>query len=68
MYDNNENTNSIKLLIEGYKKYSYNAEIIYTLAYLLNLNGDKDSAIKLLDHTTLEDENIQNLLKELKEV
>ena len=68
MYNNQKSKNSIQLLIEGYKKYSDNIEVLCTLAYLLNLNGDKESAIKLLKNTKLKDESINKLLSEFREV
>ena len=67
IYEKQTIKNSIQLLIEGYRKYKENIDIIYTLAYLLNSSGDRESAIKLLESSEIKDENTEKLLAELKE-
>ena len=56
----------IKLLLETYKRYNESIDIIYTLAFLLNLNGDKASAIKLLENVKIKDIVLDELLNEVK--
>jgi len=56
----------IKLLLETYKRYNESIDIIYTLAFLLNLNGDKASAIKLLENVKIRDIVLVELLNEVK--
>ncbi len=66
MYKYGYEINGIKLLVETYKRYNESVDIIYTLAFLLNLNGDKASAIKLLEHAKIKDIELEQLLSELK--
>ena len=68
MYNNQEQESAIKILIEGYKLYNDNVEVVCTLAYLLNVKGERESAIKILENCSLEDENIEKLLHEIRGV
>ena len=56
---------SIRLLLETYKKYPDNIQIVYALALLLYKTGDKDSAINLLEKNK-ENQILSNLLIEIK--
>ena len=66
MYKYGYKTEGIKLLLETYKRYNESVDIIYTLAFLLNLNGDKASAIKLLENVKIKDVVLDELLNEVK--
>ena len=66
MYKYGYKTEGIKLLLETYKRYNESVDIIYTLAFLLNLNGDKASAIKLLENVKIKDVVLVELLNEVK--
>ena len=66
MYKYGYKIDGIKLLLETYKRYNESIDIIYTLAFLLNLNGDKASAIKLLENVKIRDIVLEQLLSELK--
>ena len=66
MYKYGYKTEGIKLLLETYKRYNESVDIIYTLAFLLNLNGDKASAIKLLENVKIRDIVLVELLNEVK--
>ena len=48
------------------ERYNESVDIIYTLAFLLNLNGDKASAIKLLENVKIKDVVLVELLNEVK--
>ena len=66
MYKYGYKIEGIKLLLETYKRYNESIDIIYTLAFLLNLNGDKASAIKLLENVKIRDSVLVELLNEVK--
>ena len=66
LYKYGYKTEGIKLLLETYKRYNESVDIIYTLAFLLNLNGDKASAIKLLENVKIKDVVLVELLNEVK--
>lgn len=66
MYKYGYKIDGIKLLLETYKRYNESIDIIYTLAFLLNLNGDKASAIKLLENVKIRDSVLVELLNEVK--
>ncbi len=66
MYKYGYKIDGIKLLLETYKRYNESIDIIYTLAFLLNLNGDKASAIKLLENVKIRDIVLVELLNEVK--
>ena len=66
MYKYGYKIEGIKLLLETYKRYNESVDIIYTLAFLLNLNGDKASAIKLLENVKIKDVVLDELLNEVK--
>ena len=66
MYKYGYKIDGIKLLLETYKRYNESVDIIYTLAFLLNLNGDKASAIKLLENVKIKDVVLVELLNEVK--
>ena len=66
MYKYGYKIDGIKLLLETYKRYNESIDIIYTLAFLLNLNGDKASAIKLLENVKIKDIVLDELLNEVK--
>ena len=66
MYKYGYKIDGIKLLLETYKRYNESVDIIYTLAFLLNLNGDKASAIKLLENVKIRDVVLVELLNEVK--
>ena len=66
MYKYGYKIEGIKLLLETYKRYNESVDIIYTLAFLLNLNGDKASAIKLLENVKIKDVVLVELLNEVK--
>ena len=66
MYKYGYKIDGIKLLLETYKRYNESIDIIYTLAFLLNLNGDKASAIKLLENVKIKDIVLVQLLNEVK--
>ena len=66
LYQKGESKIALEFLIHAYKKYNDDLEIVYSLAYILNLNGDKNSAIKLLESQSSSDKSTKELLAELK--
>ena len=66
LYQKGESKIALEFLIHAYKKYNDDLEIVYSLAYILNLNGDKNSAIKLLESQSSIDKSTKELLAELK--
>lgn len=65
MYQHSLQTDMFNLLISAYKQYPSDAELIYTLAFFLDLTGSRDDAIKLLRNVKTEEPKIKELLTEL---
>lgn len=67
LYKNNRQNDAVQLLTLLYKTYQNDADIVYGLAFILHLMGDDNRALNLLDNFPVKNDNIQSLLKELRE-
>jgi 2-polyprenyl-3-methyl-5-hydroxy-6-metoxy-1,4-benzoquinol methylase len=65
LYKKNMVKETLKLLLEMYKIYSQDSEIVYTFAYILVLVDDRKMALKVLTNFKGENEEIKALIKEI---
>lgn len=67
LYQYNMINETLKLLVKFYKIYPMDVELVYTLAYILNLVQDKDSALNVLtSFKGKKDKNIKALIQEIR--
>lgn len=64
-YQHQSEEGALQLLIAGYKKWPTDERLLYTLAYLLNLQQEISGAYKILEHYEGESENILELRAQL---
>ena len=62
IYNLQYKVDSIKFLLEIYKKYPEDINVIYTLSFLLKESGDIDSAIKVMKNSNINDYNMTVVL------
>lgn len=65
LYQQGMTKDTLKLLVEMYKSYPMDAEIVYALGFILNLLQDKDRALHVLSSFKGENESIKNLMQEI---
>jgi GT2 family glycosyltransferase len=66
LYQQGKTKETLKLLVEIYKVYPTDAEIVYALGFILNLLQDKDTALRVLSSFQGENENIKALMQEIR--